>query len=61
MKIIAKIYNDYESKFGVPRQAGLVEGENSLIIFEPEFRVAEALIGELQLFMAYMGIQRIQR
>ena len=45
MKIIARIYNDYESKFGVPRQAGLVEGENSLIIFEPEFRVAEALRG----------------
>ncbi|MBR6702295.1 MAG: tRNA (N6-threonylcarbamoyladenosine(37)-N6)-methyltransferase TrmO [Clostridia bacterium] len=45
MKIIAKIYNDYESKFGVPRQAGLVEGENSLIVFEPEYRVAESLRG----------------
>ena len=45
MKTIAKIYNDYESKFGVPRQAGLVEGENSLIVFEPEYRAAEALRG----------------
>ena len=45
MKTIAKIYNDYESKFGVPRQAGLVEGENSLIIFEPEYRFPEALRG----------------
>ena len=45
MKIIAKIYNDYESKFGIPRQAGLVDGENSLIVFEPEYRVPEALRG----------------
>ena len=45
MEIIAKIHNDYKSKFGVPRQSGLVQGENSIIVFEPEYRVAEALKG----------------
>ena len=45
MKIIARIYNDYTSKFGIPRQSGLVESENSLIVFEPEFRAEEALRG----------------
>ena len=45
MKIIARIYNDYVSKFGVPRQSGLVENENSIIVFEPEYRYPEALRG----------------
>lgn len=45
MRIIARIYNDYESKFGVPRQSGLVENENSIIVFEPEYRYPEALRG----------------
>ena len=45
MKIIARIYNDYTSKFGVPRQSGLVENEHSVIVFEPEFRNPEALRG----------------
>ena len=45
MKIIARIRNPYESKFGVPRQSGLVEQVVSTIVFEPEYRVAEALRG----------------
>lgn len=45
MKIIARIYNDYTSKFGVPRQSGLVENEHSVIVFEPEYRNPEALRG----------------
>jgi tRNA (adenine37-N6)-methyltransferase len=45
MNIIAHIQNDYTSKFGVPRQSGLVNEEESLIIFEPEYRVAEAIRG----------------
>lgn len=45
MKVIARIYNDYKSKFGIPRQAGLIENENSIIVFEPEFRSPEALRG----------------
>ena len=45
MKIIARIRNAYDGKFGVPRQSGLVEEVVSTIVFEPEFRVAEALRG----------------
>ena len=45
LKIIAHIENAYTSKFGVPRQSGLVEEVISRIVFEPEYRVAEALRG----------------
>ena len=45
MKIIARIRNPYDGKFGVPRQSGLVEQVVSTIVFEPEYRVAEALRG----------------
>ena len=45
MKIIAKIFNAYDGKFGVPRQSGLVEEVVSTIVFEPEYRVPEALRG----------------
>jgi len=45
LKIIAHIENAYTSKFGVPRQSGLVEEVLSRIVFEPEYRVAEALRG----------------
>ena len=45
MKTIAKIYNDYTDKFGIPRQSGLVEEVVSTIVFEEEYRVEEALRG----------------
>jgi len=45
MEIIARIRNPYDGKFGVPRQSGLVEQVVSTIVFEPEYRVAEALRG----------------
>ena len=45
MKIIARIRNAYDGKFGVPRQSGLVEEVISDIVFEPEYRVQEALRG----------------
>ena len=45
MKIIARIRNPYDGKFGVPRQSGLVEQVVSTIVFEPEYRAAEALRG----------------
>lgn len=44
-KIIAKIKSDFDTKFGVPRQSGLVPGLKSSIRFEPEFRNADALRG----------------
>nr|AHF24519.1 paral putative regulator [uncultured bacterium Contig28b] len=45
MKIIARIRNDYDTKFGVPRQSGLVNEVISTIVFEPEYRAEEALRG----------------
>ena len=45
MKIIARIRNDFKEKFGIPRQSGILENFESTIIFEPEYRVKEALRG----------------
>ena len=45
MKTIAVVRNDFGSKFGLPRQSGLVPELRSRIVFEPEYRVAEALRG----------------
>ena len=45
IKPIAYIQNDLKTKFGVPRQSGLAKSLLSKIVFEPEFRVADALRG----------------
>ncbi|MBD5133774.1 MAG: tRNA (N6-threonylcarbamoyladenosine(37)-N6)-methyltransferase TrmO [Clostridiales bacterium] len=45
MESIAHIRSDFPTKFGVPRQAGLVEELRSAIVFEPRYRVPEALRG----------------
>ena len=45
MKIIGYIHTDFPSKFGIPRQSGLVETLKATITFEPEFRNPEAFRG----------------
>ena len=45
MKIIARIYTDFDEKFGIPRQSGITYELVGKIVFEPEYRVAEALRG----------------
>lgn len=45
MKIIAKIQTEFDEKFGIPRQSGLVEETVGKIVFEPEYRNPEALRG----------------
>ena len=45
MKPIAHIRSDFSSKFGVPRQSGLVDTLEALVIFEPEYRSSDALRG----------------
>ncbi len=45
MKPIAHIENDYTEKFGIPRQPGLVNGNESVIIFEKEYSSPEAFRG----------------
>ena len=39
MNVIASIRNDFQEKFGIPRQSGVVETALSEIIFEPDYRV----------------------
>ena len=43
--IIARMHSDFDQKFGIPRQSGLVEELESTIVFEPEFRNPDALRG----------------
>ena len=45
IQIIAKMRSDFPTKFGIPRQSGLVEELESTIVFEPEFRNPDALRG----------------
>lgn len=42
---IARMHSDFPSKFGIPRQSGLVEELRSTIVFEPEFRNPDTLRG----------------
>ena len=45
MHVIARIHTDFATKFGVPRQSGLVNELESTVVFEPEYRNADALRG----------------
>jgi len=45
MEVIARIHNDFPTKFGLPRQSGLAPSLRAKIVFEPAYRVAEALRG----------------
>lgn len=42
---IARIHSDFPSKFGVPRQSGLVPELQARIVFEPDYRVVDAVRG----------------
>ena len=45
IKVVARMRSDFQQKFGIPRQSGLVEALESTIVFEPEFRNPDALRG----------------
>lgn len=45
MKTIATIQTDFPTKFGLPRQSGLVESIEGRIVFEKEYRVPAAFKG----------------
>ena len=45
IQIIARMHSDFATKFGIPRQSGLVEELKSTVVFEPEFRNPDALRG----------------
>ena len=45
MRAIAHIQSEFPTKFGVPRQSGLVPSLESTVVFTPEFRNSDALRG----------------
>ncbi|MGI6094660.1 MAG: tRNA (N6-threonylcarbamoyladenosine(37)-N6)-methyltransferase TrmO [Lachnospiraceae bacterium] len=45
MKIIGHLHCDFPTKFGIPRQSGLIEEIEGRIIFEEEYRCQEAVRG----------------
>ena len=45
MKVIARIHTDFPTKFGIPRQSGIIASLQGRIVFEPEYRNAEAVRG----------------
>ena len=45
IKPIAHIRTDFPTKFGIPRQSGIVATLRGTIVFEPEYRKAEAIRG----------------
>ena len=45
MKVIARIRNDFKEKFGIPRQSGILDTFESIIVSEKEYRFSEALRG----------------
>lgn len=45
IKIIARVHSDFPTKFGIPRQSGLVKALKAELVFEPEYRSPEALCG----------------
>ena len=45
INIIARMHSDFPTKFGIPRQSGLVDSLRSTIVFEPEYRNSDALRG----------------
>lgn len=42
---IAHMVSDFPEKFGIPRQSGLAEALESLVVFEPDYRDENALRG----------------
>ena len=45
MKTIARIHTDFPTKFGIPRQSGIIPSLQGKIVFEPEYRNIEAVRG----------------
>lgn len=45
MKVIARIRTEFPTKFGIPRQSGLIDALKAVIVFEPEYRNPDALRG----------------
>ena len=55
MNIIGHISTDFPTKFGIPRQSGLIEELKGVITFEPEYRQPEAFRG----YMGFMAVFQV--
>ncbi len=42
LKVIAHIHSDFKTKFGIPRQSGIVDELQSTVVFEPEYSNKDA-------------------
>lgn len=63
LRPIAYIHSDFPTKFGIPRQSGLMPSGRAEIVFEPDYRDANALRGiegysHLWLIWGFSGIER---
>ena len=45
LQVIARIRSDFPTKFGIPRQSGIVSQLRASVVFEPAFRNPDALRG----------------
>ena len=45
MRIIARVRTDFPEKFGIPRQSGILDMLEATVVFEPEYRNADAVRG----------------
>ena len=45
LTVVARIRSDFKTKFGIPRQSGLIDALTAEVVFEPEFRNVDALRG----------------
>ncbi len=45
MNIVARIHTDFPTKFGIPRQSGIIPSLQGRIVFEPEYRNVDAVRG----------------
>lgn len=45
MKVIARIHTDFPTKFGIPRQSGIIPSLKGTLVFEPEYRNPDAVRG----------------
>ena len=54
MKVIAHIHTDFPTKFGIPRQSGIIPSLQGRIVFEPEYRNAEAVRGLEDFFYIWL-------
>ena len=60
MEAVAHIRSDFATKFGVPRQAGVVEERRAAVVLDPPYRSPEALKQFIQNFLDGTALSVVQ-